>query len=278
MTTPLEQLLASLPTADDVGRWEDLSSQLGVEIAELSEKKRRIDQLIERAKLIFAPHEGPQYTEVATPSAVESVAEPDKKAADRMPKGSWMNALHDIARAHPKGIPYDEAKEALPSTLKEQLARGNTKAFYGALRRLERDGYLIRFNSHFFTPEGFEEFRNTPEFESLERKGSAKRGSPISDEIKAYLAQRGPSKALAIKEHLCAIPEFRGPLKRNKSALYNVLKNLVDREELTHDRDNALFSLSNVTEAPNGDAVGASGAGEVGASPTDSQSTLRLIG
>lgn len=279
MSSHLDDLLAGLPSADDVGKWEELSRRLGQEISDLTERKRRVDQLIEGAKRIF----GAEVT--ALPPVVDQIQEGDETAppplratVQRVVRGTWTTAILQVAQEHPMGVSYDDVRDALPQSLKDQVARGNNKAFYGSMRRLEEDGLVVRFNSHLFTTEGFEAFKKTAAYDSLSRKGSARRGSPISDATKQFLAENGPSKALAIKEHLCKIPEFRGPIKRNSSALYNILKRLVDRDEIIHDKENSLFFLPNENEAPSGYAAGASETGEVAASPIENQPSLRLIG
>ena len=272
MSKTLDDLLAGLPTADDVRRWERASDELGAEIEQLRAKKATVDQLVARAKQIFSGigEDTPVVTE--PPPIVDKVS-----SGERLPKGIWTGTIYDIIRAHDGGISYEEIKEALPEGLREEIEKGNTKGFYGSLRRLERDKKVVRFNSHAFTPEVFERFKETPGYESLAKKGSAKRGSPMSDEIKNFLASHGASKALAIKEHLCKEPEFRTPLKRNSSALYNVLKRLVDRDELIHDKENSLYSLARENEAPNGIADGASETGEVGASSSDASPLFRVV-
>ncbi|HEV7341262.1 MAG TPA: hypothetical protein VGN68_06475 [Sphingopyxis sp.] len=272
----MNDLFAGLPSPEDVGKWERASAELGEKIKELSDRKLRVDELIERAKLIFSPDPSRQV-ETISPSVVDS--EPPKSSdGARMPKGIWMSSILEVARAKPDGLSYEDVRSQLPERLQNQIVRGNNKAFYGSMRRLERDGLVVRYNGHLFTPEGYERFKKSPEHGSLTAQGGAKRGSPIGDAIKAFLEKNGPSKALQIKEHLCLTPEFRSPLLRNSSALYNVLKRLSDRNEIIHDKENALFSVADENEAPNDKVAGASEAGEVGASPNENRSLFRLIG
>ena len=281
MNGSLDDLLNALPDADLLGQWERLSEDLGAKILELQEKKDKFDALIAGIKPLLTKGVPPVKNENHIENDVDPVAQAATASLPpegRVRKGAWMTAIHQIAKDHPGGISYEAAKALLPTALQEQLSRGNTKAFYGSLRRLERDKELVRFNSHIFTPEGFVEFEKSPNYASLSKKGSPNRGSPIGNAVKEFIAENGPSKALAIKEHLCRTPEFRKPLMRNSSALYNVLKRLVDRGELNHDKERSTYSIVHENEAPNDQVAGASEAGEAPTSPNDAQSTLRLIG
>ncbi|WP_152485835.1 hypothetical protein [Euryhalocaulis caribicus] len=270
----MDDLVKGLPTSADVRKWEEASARLGSEIDKLSEQKERVDRLIERAKLIFEGEFEPSPASLKEEPETKAV---QKTPSGRMPRGIWTSSLKQIADDHPSGISYERAKELLPESLQEQIAKDNTKAFYGALRRLEQDEHVVRFNSHIFTPEGFEKFKGSSGYKTLAKKGSATRGSPISDALKSYLAEAGPSKALAIKEHLCRDSEFRGPLKRNNSYLHNILRRLVEREEVHHDRENALYSLVEKKEPPR-DERGGSESGEDKASSKDSRSLFRVVG
>ena len=98
----------------------------------------------------------------------------------------------------------------------------------------------------------------------------------MTDALKAFLAQHPRSFARDIKDHLCEFPEFAKGLKRNSSAIYNVLKKLKDREEIIHYEDGS-YSLVDGNEAPSAKPTGAPEAGEVGASPDDAPPLFRAV-
>lgn len=103
------------------------------------------------------------------------------------------------------------------------------------------------------------------------------RHSPTADAIKAYIQENGPAKAAKLRRHLASMPQFADSMK-NHSAIYNVLKRLVEREELFHDEEAATFALfMEKAEAPQDDLNGASEPGEADTSLSDTSSLFRVV-
>lgn len=275
-----DSLFKELPSEADIARWEAEGARMDAAIRELTEKRQRLDHLINMARSFIDGASSP-----APPFAAPVPRRKDGAAR----KGTWMNTLREIALAHPEGISYADIRSKLPPGLQEAFEKETApKGFYGGLRRLEREEVIVRHNSHVFTPTGFKLYQERLAAGRIKPVSGPNRGSPISDEIKDYIANHGPSKAVAIKGHLCTFDEFKTPLMRNTSAIYNFLKRLVDRGELLHDTDSATYRLpnqqphiiegANKIEAPNGNAASAPTAGEVAASPIENRPLLKLIG
>ncbi|WP_435417025.1 hypothetical protein WAB17_08995 [Parerythrobacter aurantius] len=258
----------ALPTADDLARWEEEHARMGLTIKELTEKQEQLGQLI---KVAAAIHGGREATK-------RGIGNANVGKARLSGKGTWMSTILEIASQHPDGIAYEKVREEMPEPFASKLAKDpNAKSFYGATAKLEDAKKLVRYRGHLFTPEGYERHQarvRSGEIEDVQ--GHDYKGSPLADAAMAYLADHPRAKAKDVKEHLCEFPEFVKGLKRNSSAIYNLLKKLRDREDIVQ-HDDGSYSLPNENEAPNGSNVGASEAGEVGASSNDTSSLFRVV-
>lgn len=255
--------LFKLPGAEEIQRWEAQYREMGEAIKELQGKRTYLERLIAAAR------------GEAIPSDIPIAG----KTKSKLKAGTWMHAIAEIVLNHPEGISYSDLRAKLPDPFRESVRRNpRIKAFYGALRRLEIDEVIARYRNHAFTPAGFKRYMDKIERGEAEQvKGNDPRHSPMADEVKAFLASHGASKVAAIRDHLCSFSHFRDSMK-NHSAIYNVLRRLVDREELVHDKEAATYSLPGQEKAPDGNPAGALIAGEGATSPTNIQPSLRLIG
>ncbi len=254
-----------LPTADDLKRWEEEHARMGVTIRELTEKREQLGELIKVAASI---HGGKEATKRGIGNA--NLGKP--RSVER---GTWLTAVLEIVENHPEGVSYDVMRAEMPEPYASKLSRDpNAKSFYGATWKLELAGKVVRHKGHVFTPEAFERYKQrVASGEIPEVEGHEYRGSPMMDDLKSFLALHPQSSAAAIKDYLCTFDQYRPGLKRNSSAVYNLLKRLRDREEIVR-HANGTYSLAN----ENGAASAAPDADEVAASSTDTQAVLRLIG
>jgi hypothetical protein len=237
----------SLPTPEDLERWEEEHARMGAAIKELTEKREQLGKLIQVAAEIYGGKEAIR----------RGVGGTDKRRGPQ--KGTWMSAIMEIAKDHPNGISYDDLRKALPEPFASTIVKDpHAKAFYGAMRRLENEMKVaVRHKSHFFTLEAFETYQKRAALgEIAEVRGRDTRGSPLIDELKRFLADNPRSGSGSIKNHLIRFPAFRTSILRNSSAIYNVLKRLKDREEIVRHEDGS-YSLALENGAPDGDAAGA---------------------
>lgn len=252
--------LFSLPGADEVRRWQVEHKKIEDAIKQLHEKRIYLERLIAVAK-------------------GESLSPTNARRADgKMMPGSWMDEIAKIVKENPEGYSYSDLKAALPGALAEALLKNpNHKAFYGALRRLERGEVIVRHANHAFTPAGYKRYLDKVQAgEVSEVQGHDPRHSPVADEIKRFLAENGPSKATKMRAHLTAIPQFASGM-RNSSAIYNVLRRLVEREELVHDEETSVFAIPGQDKAPVGHAAGAESAERVAALSNDTPPLFRVV-
>ena len=254
--------LFALPGADEIRRWEAEHKRMGDAIKELQAKRLYLERLIAAAKGESSP------APIGAPKRVDGKLKP----------GTWMHAVAEVVLLHPEGISYDDLRERMTGEL-GKMVRDNpsTKGFYGALRRLERDEIIVRHRNHAFTPAGFKRYTDKVERGEVDPvTGNDYRHSPMADAIKAYIREQGPAKAAALRQHLASMPQFRESM-RNHSAIYNVLKRLVEREELFHDEQASTFALMERNEAPPGSTSGASEPGEAATSLSDTSSLFRVV-
>ena len=247
----------NLPTADDLAQWEEEHARMGSAIRDLTEKRRQIGELIRVAAAI---HGG-------TEAKKRGIGNANIGKTRGLVKGSWMSTILEIANRNPEGFSYDQIRAKMPEPFASKLAQEpHAKSFYGAMLKLEEAKKAVRHKNHLFTLDGFQRYRQKVESGEVDEvPGRDPRGSPMADELKAYLAQNPHAATKAIKAHLVQFPDFRTGLTRNSSAIYNLIKKLRDREEIVQHEDNS-YSLLDGNEAPDGQSAGASFAGEVTAS------------
>lgn len=227
--------LFNLPGAEEIKRWEEEYRRMGEAIEEIEKKRAYLAGLIAAARgESVSPH----------------IAKARKKDGSLRP-GTWIYAIAEIAKANPEGLSYPNLRKRLPDDLRAKLKENpHCKGFYGALRRLERDEIIVRHRAHIFTPAGYKRYSDKVERGEINPvRGNDYRHSPMADTIKAYIAENGAAKATALRAHLSKMPQFSDAM-RNTSAIYNVLKRLVEREELKHDAETATFALPNENEPP----------------------------
>lgn len=260
----------SLPSADDLRRWEEEHARMGNAIKELTAKRDQLAELIKVGALIHGGNEALKrgYGNGNT----------GKIRARHDGRGTWMSAILEIAERNPDGVSYDAVRDQMPEPFASRLAKNpNAKSFYGAMGKLEVAERVMRHKGHLFTPSGFQEhMRKVRAGEIDDVEGHDPRGSPMTDALKAYLAEHPRTTAKAIKSHLCEIPEFAKGLKRNTSSIYNVLKKLRDREEIIHHEDGS-YSLVDEIEAPFGIADGASEEEEAPTSSIETSPLFRVV-
>jgi hypothetical protein len=157
----------------------------------------------------------------------------------------------------------------MPEPFASRVARDRSnKSFYGALAKLETAKKLVRHRGHAFTPEAFAEYeRRLDSGDIAPVAGRDRSGSQIDEVIKSFLVGRMPASSKEIRVHLSAFPEFAASIKRNTSAMYNVLRRMKDREEIVHNAEDGTYSLPKKNEALDGFSVRASDGGKVTAFP-----------
>ena len=256
--------LFSLPGLEDIKRWEAEYRRMGDAIMDLETKRAKLARIIAAARGEGAP-------------AASSI--PKRKRDGTYKAGTWINVLSSVVTDNPEGISYESLKEKVPGELGEKLRENPClKAFYTSLRRLERDEVIVRHKGHAFTPSGFKRYLDKVERGEASLLGGSEYGqSPMGDAIMALVARNGPSKASDLRQQLAATEEFRESMK-NHSAIYNVIRRLVNRGLLSHDEQASTYLMANENGALIGKAASAPETGEVRASPIDNQATLRLIG
>ena len=282
MTAPFTDLFNFAPGLAEIRQMEEECAKIDETIADLQARRKRYGQLIELARTLVNEPLAPAPASV--PASAEATDKP--KAQQRLKRGgsrrreqTWIAAVEVIVKAHPEGITYDRIKELVPDRLKNQLLQfPEAKGFYTALRKLEAQKVVFRYKGTAFTPKGYEAYRKKVAAGLISEIATGRRGSPIEDAVMAFLEKEGPSKAPTIRANLITYEGFGPSVLRNSSAMYNVLKRLVDRGEIEHDIEAAVYRLPNENEAPSGLSAGASETGEVASSPIENQPSLRLIG
>jgi len=256
-------LLSGIPTDEDVARWRADLKRLRGAIADLHDKEAKLERLIAA------------WSGEAVERAGTTVFRRKKGSGD----ATWIGQVKAIALKNPEGISYDDVREALPEPFASMIEEDPShKSFYGAMRRLDRSGDVVRHNNHLFTPDGFKKYK--ADLEAGKREpvdGYDRRSSPMQEALKAFLEAHPWSKPVVIKDALCENPELKPGLTRNSATIYNVLNKLKDRGELLKNEEDGSYALADENEAPNGKTGGASETGEAATSSDDASPLFRVV-
>lgn len=277
MTAPFTDLFNFAPGMAEIRQMEEECLKIDETIADLQARRQRYGQLIELARTLINESPSPIVPD-ANPVAKPSLPARLKKGGHRRKEDTWKAAVEVIVKAHPEGIKYDKIKELVPERLKSQLVQfPAAKGLYTALRILEAQKAVVRVKGSAFTPKGYEAYRQKLGAGLVTEITTGRRGSPIEDAVLVFLEKAGPSKAASIRADLITYEGFGPSILRNSSAMYNVLKRLVDRGEIIHDIEAAVYRLPNENEAPGGNPAGASEVGEAPTSLRDTGPLFRVV-
>jgi hypothetical protein len=162
----------------------------------------------------------------------------DAPARTRKPT-SWPKVIYDIVHKSPDGVWYGEIKTAVAKTHLGATLERTDKAFYGALGKLDKAGFIVRHNGRAFTKKAYARFRKAVEEGRLTDEPvtphSGQR-SPARDAISQYLQTHPAGAPIAelftMLERDAGI-QFEG--KNSKTIVYNLIARLIKRGHLTKD-------------------------------------------
>jgi hypothetical protein len=167
---------------------------------------------------------------------------------------SWTEAMMAVISSAPGPLTYAELRQRM----EEGPSKGRTwseKSFYGAIGKLADRETIVRYKGHVFSVAAFERFQGdlaAGRVKDMEQAGPARQPSPLGEFMKGVIANRptgltsGDIIAMARRN-----PEFADVVAKNKSFPYNVLKGLVDKDEIVK-RDGLYYPVLNADPANQG--------------------------
>lgn len=162
--------------------------------------------------------------------------------------GTWTGVILAFVETQELGAPYSKIREHVLTTPLGAKLLQTDKSFYGALKKLEDAGTLVRKAGWAYTLPALERVKALIERGEMAdfpvEKFSGE--SPLETAIIRFLATRnGFTASRTIIDHLIHLrAEFSERVSNNNSNAYNVLTRLVTRGVLLKDEDAKTYKLS----------------------------------
>ncbi len=240
-----------LPTAEDVAQWRaelealeayeaEMKARHAAEEKAVRDKRTKLNRLVAAGSALVGLEDKPQ-PKAATVG--QTVPQHDVVPGTRMKRRkrqksvqTWRATIYKIIKEAGRPIPYAELKEAVAQTHLGERLEETDKSFYGSLRRLDRDGKIVRHNGRAFLPEAYRQFmEDVKAGRAVDGPigGLPGRGSPNFDAIRDFLAER-PNGATGkeILDSLLNEPPKHLDVSRNRGSLQNALTKMRDRTEI----------------------------------------------
>lgn len=258
----------SLTTAE-IARWQEQCAEIDRDVETLYRRKAEIGERLKAAQLL-----APSLFILAQPPKAKGRGQ----ATIRKGLLTWPHIIEEAVRNSGSGMRQRDLLDSIRSGRHGKRLDGGEGGYYNGIQKVLRRGIVIKRGEWLFTPAQLEEYlRKVEAGEIADVADNAEYGSPSAAEAVRFATAHPGAKSPEIINHIWAGQKAAGEPVQSKTSLYNVLKRLVEQEKLSKDSKGG-FHPFNANEAPSGEAAGASEAGEVGASPDDTQPSLRLVG
>ncbi|MDP9413666.1 MAG: hypothetical protein M3Q08_06140 [Pseudomonadota bacterium] len=243
-----------------------------VEISRRQERCAEIDREIDGLRKEQAEHqEWLRAAQIIAPSLF-ILAQPPKvkgrgQAVVRKGLLTWPHIIEEAVRNSGTGIRQRDLLDSIRAGRHGKRLNSSESGYYNAIQKvLKNKKSVIKRGEWLFTPAQHEEYlRRVAAGEIEDYAENAEFGSPSAAEAVRYTKANPGAKSIDIIKHIWAVQKANGEAVQSKTSLYNVLARLVEQEKLIKDSEGG-FHPHKETEAPNGDAAGASEEREVAAS------------
>jgi len=251
-----------LLTSGDVQALADEVGRLSAEIAEIDARRKEIearrDQMaarIDKIRELMAALGLEDRLSAALQEAHSAKIEaPDTgpSDADDEVRSPWNAAVIEGLRSGPyESLTSSGLRAYIEAGPLANMLKVSDKGYYHAIRRLALRGDITKEYGRLFTKDGLARYGEDgcPHLHDMDEPRNARK-SPMADEIAAFLrANGGVARARDIVSHLLTVPQFSGPVGRNKSSAYNVLARLVSRKQLNREEGGS-YRLPETNKAP----------------------------
>lgn len=255
-------------TSAEIARWYEDRAECDREIDRFNQKKLEIDERLRAAQLL-AP-------------TLFSLAQPQKatgrgQATVRKGLLTWTRIIDEAVQSSGSGLRQRDLLGSIRSGRHGKRLNDSESGYYNAIAKVLKRGSVIKRGEWLFTPAQLEEYlRKVEAGEITDCADEATFGSASAAAAMRFATSNPGSKSIDIIRHIWEVQKASGETPQSKTSLYNVLARLTEQNRLMKDSEGG-YRPYKETEAPSGDAVGASEAGEVAASPIENQPSLRLV-
>lgn len=172
---------------------------------------------------------------------------------------TWMSEISRILSDHADGVTYEDLRAGIDQGPLAERLRQSDKGLYGGVAKLEVRGALIKHNGRLFNPPHHADFIQRVAAgvaEDILPSSHSTRPSPMADAILSLLQGR-PSgiEGGEIVDGLKLNPQFSEVVSKNNTSAYNVLKRMLDRNQIRKD-GRTYFLMSNDSVAGNNSGAG----------------------
>lgn len=281
-------------TVDDVRQWKARLASIDSEIAALQHQKEGLSRKLAAAAMFLdvdaieaveaKENDGPAVKAEPETLSTSQISINDAKPKRRRNYGrpTWRDVILEAVAGAEMGLTYAELRSAVRRTSLGPQLEQSDKGYHNAISRCAAAEEVVRDHGRVFTPDAFKRFMAAVEAGTASTAVTQPFAySPMGEAILDIVAARpGQLNGKGIIHELRKDTEFNATLTPHETSAYNIIARLVRRGQLVRRDDGTLLpgrnfpqhrvqSDGNSNEAPNGNAAGASKAGEVGASPND---------
>lgn len=243
-------------TTNQLKQWKTEYERLKEEILEKESRCSALAQLIKAGEAflpqqsfnlddpITPPKTQPKQTKVNSESLNKRITH-DKKAPVSKKRVTWTETIEKILQDADKPLKNAEIKEKIKTTPLASKLETADKSFYGAILKLENQDRAVKYKGYLFSPSAYLRFdRNLKNglIEDLPDNSYSKE-SPLGEEVKNILSENGGITAAEIKDYLLKNIQFEKSIRRNHTYIYNVLKRLLEKDEIVKEEETKTYYI-----------------------------------
>lgn len=255
-------------SAAEISRWQEECAEIDRDVENLHKRKNEILKRIEAAQLL-APS---LFIMAQTPKA-------KGRGQSTVRKGllTWPRIIEEAVRNSGTGIRQRDLLDSIRSGRHGKRLTDSESGYYNAIQKVLKRKSITKRGEWLFTPAQHDEYLRKLDAGEIEDYADVEEfGSPSAAEAVRFATAEPGAKSIEIIKHIWAVQDAAKEQRQSKTSLYNVLARLVEQQKLVKD-DRGGFHPFKENEAPSGEPAGAPEAGEVGASPDDNRTVLRLF-
>jgi len=232
-----------LLTTDDLKVMDDELARVEEGIVSLEDRREKI--LSQRSKVYellaalgkAVPNAGVPQTRIVQGKLKDGRTIRVSRAGNMNVGGvTWMSEISRLLSDERDGMTYEDLRAGINlGPLAERLKQSD-KGLYGGVAKLEARGELTKHNGRLFDPDHHADFLRRVAVglvEDTPHISQQTRPSPMAEAIFSLLVVH-PSgvDASEIVKNMKDHPQFSEVVSKNKTSVYNVLKRMIDRDQI----------------------------------------------
>jgi hypothetical protein len=149
---------------------------------------------------------------------------------------TWTSTIKDVLDQIGFGLTHKDLRAEIMKTPLGPKLQASEKSFYGAIGKLAAANHLVRHHGRLYGAEAYQQFLNDVAAGKVIDNPAPSPGqrSPMGEAIKEFLTTRdfGAISSEIVRE-MSKTPVFEAAIRKNPTHIYNVLRRLMQRGEVT---------------------------------------------